>query len=130
MANIKKIVKDPMFIGASAGLLAATFWTVAWYVLDNVIAAPSIANIAKYLFLVTYPMRSLVVITRLKPASISNELVGYISLYIWYVQYGFFAGLFFKILRTRYTRKRCLIILIVAIVVVSSILSYINREWW
>jgi len=129
MARIRKIIKDPLFIGAVVGLGVAIFWTVVVYIFNEARPdLPRFENAAKTLFFVTYPGTSFPFLFEyLTPRGVPADLIGYCSLYVWYIQYGFFSGLFFKILRSKYSRKTSAVLLALLILVFSILLYFINN---
>ena len=120
----KKLLKDPMCVGTSAGflfsgLLAALIAGVqedwAW-------------QIAKSLLMATYPVSAGVAALRTIRLfrDVWHEYVTTFSAFLWYLQYGFFAGLLFKLLRKRFSKKLSTLILVVAITASCAMIFYSN----
>ena len=132
MPKIKKILKDPMFIGASAGLVIGVSWTLIMvlYRIGCLSFPPLVGRLLLRIFFVSYPVFSLEFLmnTNLVPVYL-EELAFFGSICIWYLQFGFFSGLFYRVLRKRYSRERSVLLLILAIVLITPIFLYTNRGW-
>jgi hypothetical protein len=135
MANIKRILKDPMCVGALVGLGLGVCWVlfILLYDIDYITPPPPAFEVAlRAVFFGTYPARSLEVLldTNVIPASLET-VVFFGSICIWYTQYGFFSGLFFRILRRQYSKRISGFLLASAICLIASVLLYVNRSiWW
>jgi hypothetical protein len=126
----KKVLKNPMFIGATAGLSAAVFWTVFFVLFDTM---PEILTevVMKFIFYVSFPIYCFTPIPDFFGSlGTLTFAIFFSSLYVWYVQLGFFSGLLYRFCRKRYTKKRSWLILLAAIAILFAVNFYVNREWW
>lgn len=80
----------------------------------------------------TYPVDAGVALGQLLKAlwPVKNETVIQITGILWYMQYGFFAGLFYKLLRRKFSRKGSAAI-VAAVILVSCVAMFLaNHAYW
>jgi len=121
--KLKKVIRNPMFIGAAAGLSAAIILSVLrYFALHKVIHSKSDASlqfIVYILFEATAPV--------LPPVVVMDSVRPWfwdVCMYTWYILYGFFAGLFYKILRRKFKPETSLAMVIAVILVLTYMFLY------
>jgi hypothetical protein len=126
MGKIKKIAKDPIFIGAGAGLLFGILTAIFYAGFEGRLMT------AKVLFLATYPvpagLAALHALRRLW--HVWDEALIVVTGFLWYLQYGFFMGLFFKLMRKRYSWRASALAIATTIILLCSIIFCTNLRYW
>jgi hypothetical protein len=115
-----------MFIGAASGLIFAVLVAilVAAYDFDS--------TALNFLIMATYPLDAgKVVFDGLNSLwRVDDDVVLVGTGFIWYVQYGFFAGLFYKLLGSRFSRPAAVVMMAATIVVSCAVIFLANHAYW
>jgi hypothetical protein len=119
----KKLIKDPMVIGAAAGFVFSALLAAIIAGLQDA-AWPA----AEFLLTATYPVAAGVAALETVRlfGDVWHEYITTFTALLWYLQYGFFAGLFFRLLRKRFSGKWSALILAAAIIISCVIIYYSN----
>ena len=125
-----EILKDPMCKGALIGLGVSVAFMATALIYGLVLDAPR-HIMEKFEFVVnaTYPHRFFEPVSRLcRRLNVDDDIIEFGAFFLWYTQCGFFAGLFYKLVRKRRSVNAAALLTLLLVLIIIGAASLINHD--